>query len=286
MPRLLCFALVLPLILAIPAAAAAPPALAWAFWDQANPASTARVDHAVWDGLLSRYVVPGNDGIFRFRYAAVTPEDRQALAADLERLAGITVRALNRAEQMAYWINLYNELTVKVVLDHYPVKSIREIAISPGPFTTGPWGGKLVTIEGQTISLDDIEHRILRPIWHDPRVHYAVNCASLGCPNLARRAYDARGLETMLDAAARAYVNHPRGARVVDGKLVVSSIYIWFKDDFGGGDAGVIRHFRHYADPPLARALAPITRIDDDHYDWRLNDAAAADRVGLGGSAK
>jgi hypothetical protein len=120
--------------------AAAPPAQEWAFWHEANPASTARVEHTVWDGLLARYVVPGSDGINRFRYATATPGDRQALAADLDRLAGVPVRALNRAEQMAYWINLYNELTVKVVLDHYPVKSIRDIAISPGLFATGPWG--------------------------------------------------------------------------------------------------------------------------------------------------
>jgi len=87
MPRLLYLALMLPLILGTPAAAA-PPALEWAFWDQVNPASTARVEHAVWDGLLARYVVPGSDGINRFRYAAVTGEDRQTLTADLDRLAG------------------------------------------------------------------------------------------------------------------------------------------------------------------------------------------------------
>ena len=285
LPRLLYLALALPLMLAVPAAAA-PPALEWMFWHEANPASTARVDHAVWDGLLARYVVPGSDGINRFRYAAATPGDRQALATDLDRLAGVPVRALNRAEQMAYWINLYNELTVKVVLDHYPVKSIRDIAISPGLFAVGPWGRKLITIEGQAVSLDDIEHRILRPIWRDPRVHYAVNCASLGCPNLARRAYDAQGLEAMLDSAARAYVNHPRGASVVERKLVVSSIYIWFKDDFGGDDAGVIRHLKRYAEPVLTRELFLITRIDADHYDWHLNDAAAPNQVGLSGFTK
>jgi hypothetical protein len=266
--------------------AAAPPAQEWAFWHEANPASTARVEHTVWDGLLARYVVPGSDGINRFRYVAVTPGDRQALAADLDRLAGVPVRALKRVEQAAYWINLYNELTVKVVLDHYPVKSIRDIAISPGLFAAGPWGRKLITVEGQAVSLDDIEHRILRPIWRDPRVHYAVNCAALGCPNLARRAYDAQALEAMLDSAARAYVNHPRGASVLGHELVVSSIYVWFKDDFGGDDAGVIRHLKRYAEPALTQELSPITRIAADHYDWRLNDAATANQVGLSGVTK
>src|SRR5260370_23661258 len=127
-------------------------------------------------------------------------------------------------------MNLYEEMTVKIVLDHYPVKSIRDIAISPGLFATGPWGRKLITIEGRAVSLDDIEHRILRPIWRDPRVHYAVNCAALGCPNLARRAYDAQRLETMLEVAARTYVNHPRGSSVVDGNLVVAPAYNGSKD--------------------------------------------------------
>ena len=174
---------------------------------------------------------------------------------------------------MAYWINLYNALTVDTVLNHYPVGSIRDISISPGLFNRGPWDRKLVTVEGQALSLNDIEHRILRPIWHDPRIHYAVNCASLGCPNLANTAYDGSHLDAMLDAAARAYVNNPRGAAVHDGKLTVSSIYRWYEADFGSTDAGVIAHLKRYAEPPLAAALNGISAIADDHYDWRLNDA-------------
>src|SRR5260370_22097373 len=137
MPRLLYLAFVLPLILGVPAAAA-PPASEWAFWDQANPASTARIEHTLWDGLLARYVVPGSDGVNRVRYAAVTREDRQALAAYLDRLAVVPVRALNRAEQMAYWINLYNELTVKIVLDQCPLKRIPDTPLPPPLFPTSP----------------------------------------------------------------------------------------------------------------------------------------------------
>ena len=144
-------------------------------------------------------------------------------------------------------------------------------AISPGLFADGPWGAKLITVEGEQVSLDDIEHRILRPIWRDPRVHYAVNCASLGCPDLHARAWIAEGLDASLDAAARTYVNHPRGARVEDGRLIVSSIYDWFEEDFGGSDAGVIAHLKTFAAPPLAQALSSITRVSDDRYDWRLN---------------
>ncbi len=188
------------------------------------------------------------------------------------RLAALFGRH-RRTEQLAYWINLYNALTVKVVLDHHPLPSIRDISISPGLFSSGPWGAELVRVEGEPIRLDDIEHRILRPLWQDSRVHYALNCASLGCPNLAREAFTAENTERLLDAGARAYVNHPRGVSLVNGRLGVSSIYVWFEEDFGG-EAGVLAHLRRYADPKLAASLAPAAAIDDDAYDWSLNDAA------------
>jgi hypothetical protein len=115
----------------------------------------------------------------------------------------------------------------------------------------------------------------MRPTFKDPRVHYAVNCASVGCPNLMPKAWRAATLEADLDAAARAFVNHPRGARVKAGKLTVSSIYAWFKEDFGGTDAAVIAHLRQYASAELRRKLAAISTIDGDDYDWTLNGLSA-----------
>ncbi len=181
---------------------------------------------------------------------------------------------------------LYNALTVKVVLDHYPVDGIRDIDFSPGLFADGPWDKKLVEIEGEDVSLNDIEHRILRPIWRDPRIHYAVNCASIGCPNLQPTAFTAANTDALLAAAAQAYVNHPRGARVEGGKLIVSSIYVWFQEDFGGNDAGVISHLRRYADPGLRSRLSRIERIGDHFYDWSLNGAPSkpAQETRAGGS--
>ena len=252
---------------------AAPRAERWPRWEAQDAASTARVDHGAWDGLLARHLVQGADRINRLRYGRVPPADRAALDAYVTMLATQRVSTLARAEQRALWINLYNALTVKVVLEAYPVASIRDIRISPGLFASGPWGKKLVRIEDEPLSLDDIEHRILRPVWRDPRIHYAVNCASLGCPNLPREAFTAANTERLLAEGARAYVNHPRGARVENGRLTVSSIYVWFREDFGGSDAGVIAHLRAYAAPPLAAALAGVTRIAGDTYDWSLNEA-------------
>jgi hypothetical protein len=159
------------------------------------------------------------------------------------------------------------------VLEHYPVASILDINLSGGLAGRGPWSKKLVHIEGEEVSLDDIEHRILRPFWRDPRLHYALNCAALGCPNLGSRAFAPAGAEAALDEAAHGYVNHPRGARIDNGRLYVSSIYVWYKTDFGGSDRGVIEHLRRYAAPPLAPTLAPQASIAGDSYDWSLNDA-------------
>lgn len=183
--------------------------------------------------------------------------------------------------QRAYWLNLYNALTVKLVLDHYPVRSIREISISPGLLSVGPWRRKLVRIEGEELSLDDIEHRVLRPTWGDPRVHYALNCAALGCPNLQRSAYTAANTEALLARAAREYVNHERGARFEGERLIVSKLYIWFQEDFGGTDRGVIEHLQRYAEPPLAARLARTEGISDSEYDWRLNDAGSGRRASV-----
>jgi hypothetical protein len=253
---------------------AAPSARLWPRWEKHDPASTRRVDHGAWDEFLRRHVTVGADGIARLAYRAADAEDRRALAAYVADLQAAPVDDFARPEQLVLWINLYNALTAKVVLDHYPVRSIRDIDISPGLFADGPWGRKLASVAGEVLSLDDIEHRILRPIWRDPRLHYAVNCASLGCPNLLSAAFTAANVEAVLDEAARDYINHPRGARIDGGRLIVSSIYSWFQDDFGGSEPGVLAHLARYAAPPLLEALRGRRRIDAYEYDWALNDAA------------
>ena len=230
-------------------------------------------DHAAWGGLLARHWRMGEDGIARFDYARVTREDRGALDAYLASLVSVDPRALTRDAQFAYWVNLYNALTVRVVLDRYPVASIMEIKLTPGPLNFGPWRAKLVEIAGAALSLDDIEHRILRPIWRDPRIHYVVNCASLGCPDLPAAPLDPRDLERALDAAARNYIEHPRGLAFERDGLVLSKIYSWFREDFGGDEAGLREHLTRYADPATAARIAAARGIADYRYDWALNDA-------------
>lgn len=233
----------------------------------------------VYDTLLRRHVVAGTDGVTRVAYGRwrANAEDRAALDQAIGAMSARRPSTMSRAEAYAFWANLYNAVTLKVVIDRYPVASIRDIKgsswLDPKAYA-GPWRDQRVTVEGRGLSLDDIEHTIMRPGFKDPRVHYAVNCASYGCPNLMGRAWRAETLEADLQNAARAYVNHPRGVTVMPtGALRVSSIYRWFIEDFGGTDDGLRAHLRVYAAPALARALEGAPTIADHDYDWSLNRA-------------
>lgn len=231
-----------------------------------------------FDELLARYLIEAADGVNRVDYARwrASAADRRKLADYVATLAARRPSQMPRSEALAFWGNLYNAVTLTVILDNYPVDSIRNIRsegvwLDPKAWT-GPWRTPRVTVEGRRVSLDDIEHEIMRPTFRDPRIHYVVNCASIGCPNLWPRAWRAASLEADMDAAARAFVNHPRGAAVrADGSLWVSSIYRWFIEDFGGSDDGILAHLRRYAAPALAGAIDAGARIADHGYDWTLN---------------
>lgn len=231
-------------------------------------------DHTAFDALLAKFARKAPDGVVRVDYAgwSQSAADRNSLRRYLAALAGVDPRTLSRGEQFAFWANLYNAATLNVVLAAFPVSSIRDIR--PNFLAFGPWNQTVARIAGVDLSLDAIERDILRQAWRDPRVHYALNCASMGCPNLTLRAWRGADLSTTLDAAARAYVNHPRGAHFEGEALVVSSIYRWYAADFGGSDLSIIRHLMIYADAPLRQQLARTTRIARTGYDWSLNAAS------------
>ncbi|MGE3528307.1 MAG: DUF547 domain-containing protein [Methyloceanibacter sp.] len=239
--------------------------------------SAAPVDHSAWDNLLKTYVKPGADGLNRVDYAGLKAEGLPALRGYIAALEGVDPGMLDRNEQFALLANLYNAKTVEIVASRYPVKSIKDISLGGGlvaAVTGGPWKAKVVKLKGVDLSLDDIEHGILRPVFKDPRVHYAVNCASIGCPNLGTAAFTGATLDAQLDQAAKDYVNSPRGVRFDNGDPVVSSIYVWFIDDFGGTDQGVLDHLRKYAAPGLSEQLAGATSLGGDSYNWGLNGPA------------
>jgi len=242
-------------------------------WNQSDENNPASIDHGAWQELLKRYLSTNHpSGVNRVRYKNFSAADKQALKSYLSELQSIDPRQYNRAEQMAYWINLYNALTVDLILDNYPVKSIKKTGKKL--FSFGPWDDQLAQIEGNDLTLNDIEHKILRPIWKDRRIHYAVNCASYGCPNLSATAFTVKNTESLLEQGATDYINHPRGVSLHDGDLKVSSIYHWYSEDFGGDNTKLLLHLKRYAKPELKQALETFDGSIDHAYDWSLNDAS------------
>jgi hypothetical protein len=236
--------------------------------------SATYVDHEAWNRFLRIYTVENKDGDVRVRYAAVTPADQQDLKAYIAGLSRLDKGTLTRGAQLAYWSNLYNAKTIDVVLDHYPVDSIRKI--KDGVLDLGPWENKSLTIAGRPTSLHDIEHGIVRPLWSDtPEIHYILNCAAAGCPNLSRQAYTADNIEAHMSRAATEYVNDPaHGVRInAKGHVYVSKIYLWYREDFGDSQGSILKHLMDYAAPALKSQLEKAESISGYFYDWSLNDA-------------
>lgn len=233
---------------------------------EATPAPATQ--HSVWTRLLGKYVSMSEDGVNRVDYAALKASeiDREALDAYIATFSDMDLSGTG-PEEFAAWSNLYNALTVRYILGKYPLNSITD-----GYLFGGPWKKITVMAGGSEISLDGIEHDVLRKHFDDPRVHYAINCASYSCPNLPTTAWEAATLDADLEAAARQYINHPRGVTLTDKGLTVSSIYDWFEADFGGSKAAVLDHLQDYADPALAEEIRANPRIHAYEYDWSLND--------------
>lgn len=234
------------------------------------------IDHSAFDQFLrTYYVAPTNTnaphyGAALLRYADVTPADKAALTAYINRLQAVQVTSLNQDEQLAFWINLYNAQTIRVILDNYPVDSIRSIKTNAFDFK-GPWNDASLTVEGETLTLDNIENRIVRPIFNDPRIHYALNCAAIGCPNLRAQAFKGAGLNAVLDTQARTFINNPRAIKTEDGRVIASRIFLWYKKDYGDSEEDILSHIRQYANPELLQSLQGATNIDVYEYDWALN---------------
>lgn len=257
-----------------PHSMAAPKSALWSYWSAHQPQSSIEVDHQVWQGLLSRYVLASDDGINRVAYGEFDNTAKVELREYLNAMSHIAPTQLNQNEQLAYWINLYNAQTVQVVLDHPKKKSI----LSMGPFfSPGPWDEPYLTIEDKPVTLNDIEHRILRPIWRDHRLHYVLNCASIGCPNLSQTAYEAASVAQQLANAQIAFLQHPRAISFTDkGRLQLTSLFDWYLTDFAPDVSGLLTYLAVQR-PDLAADLAAISEKANANanidyvYDWDLN---------------
>lgn len=243
----------------------------WPMWEVNNPLSKNTISHQKWQAFLDKRVFANEEGINLVDYPHIDSADKKLLKNYIDQMSKINIDDYNRKEQLAYWINVYNALTVNVVVNYYPVSSIRKIKISPGLFSIGPWGANLINVTHMDLSLDEIHNRIIRSIWNDPRTHYAINNATLGAANLSKEAYRGAIIESQLNEAASNYINSLRGAQVIEGKLIVSKIYEWFAEDFGDNPADVIDHIKQFAKEPLYSQLKHINTIDSYVYNWHLN---------------
>ena len=251
---------------------AAPSADALKFWTAFEAESNLSVSHDAWQSLLDTYLsVEDADGVNRFDYGAVTKVDAKKLESYLDSLQKTDPRTLSRDEQLPYWINFYNALTVKVVLDEYPVSSIRDIRFLTSPF--GPWDKNLVTVAGEDLSLNDIEHGILRPIWQDPRIHFSVNCASIGCPNLAPKVFTSKNADALMESSAIDFINHARGVKIGTDSIVLSSIFDWYGSDFGENKTEILSYLARYYAGDDKQGLQRSDVELQFQYDWGLNKA-------------
>lgn len=186
--------------------------------------------HAGYDALLKRFVTDG-----RVDYRGLKA-DTAALDSYLDNTAGVSEAAFNawaESERLAFLINLYNAATLKLIVDHYPVKSIKYI----GSIFKGPWDQPVVRLLGNTITLDNLEHDIVRKQYSEPRIHMALVCAAKSCPTLRSEAYVADKLHAQLDDQSRRFLASPAGLRIDRGSKVVyfSSIFKWYGEDFVAG---------------------------------------------------
>jgi hypothetical protein len=220
------------------------------------------VDNSVYAVLLKKYVKNGMVDYQGFK------NEESKLDQYLKVLEKIDSSKLSRNEQFAFYINAYNAWTIKLVLSGYPgVKSIKEL----GSIFKSPWKKKLARIDGDVVSLDHIEHGILRPIFKDPRVHFAINCASKGCPPLRAEPYLGDVLDQQLDEMAKAFINDPTRNRLEGKTLYVSRIFKWFKEDFRND---IVGFFQEYAQGNLKKELdssAEEIKVKYLAYDWTLN---------------
>jgi hypothetical protein len=237
--------------------------------------------YAAWDALLKKHVRWLPDGKqSRANYKGFAT-DRAALKAVLDTMSAVpkaTFDGWSKPQQMAFLINAYNAFTVEIILTKYPdIKSIKEL----GLFNRGPWKNEFFTLLGSKRHLDWIEHEQLRPIYKEPRIHAAVNCASIGCPALRDEAFTAAKLEAQLEDGMRRFMGDRTRNRVKGDKVEINSIFKWFREDFEKGYGGfnkiedmLAKYAEQLSDVSAEQAALKAKTLSVSHldYDWSLND--------------
>jgi hypothetical protein len=221
--------------------------------------------HAIWDGLLKKYV--NGQGLVDYKGLK---HDGALLDQYLDLLSHKSPTSTwSVNEKMAYWINAYNAFTVKLILNHYPVKSIKDIGLAVQiPFINTPWTEKFFTIGGAKMSLDNIEHGTLRQQFTDPRIHFALVCAARSCPRLRNEAYTSTRLAEQLNEQGVYFLNDPTKNAITPGRASLSKLFDWYSGDFEKNSRSIVYWVNRYSQTKI-NADTPISYLD---YDWRLNE--------------
>ncbi|GEO04616.1 DUF547 domain-containing protein [Adhaeribacter aerolatus] len=231
---------------------------------QTKLAAQTPVSHEAFTRLLKQHVnTAGNVNYKGFI------KDSTQLNVYLKQLsANPPQKNWSKNDQLAYWINAYNAFTIQLIIRHYPLKSIKDIgSIIKIPFVNTPWDIKFIRIGRNTYDLNNIEHDILRKNFNEPRIHFAIVCASVSCPKLLNEAFVVARVEQQLEAQAKDFINDPSRNKITPAKAQLSSIFSWFKDDFTK-QGNLVDFINKYASFKL-RPNASITYLD---YNWNLNE--------------
>jgi hypothetical protein len=233
-------------------------------------------DYSAWQGLLGKYYDPARG----MSYKALKQSDKATLDQLRQKLATVDVAALPRNDQLAYWINLYNISTLAVVVDSYPVDSIRDLSTDP-IVRLNVFKKPSVKTKAGAMSLNDVENTRIREGFKDPRIHFAINCAAQSCPPIRIEPYQGAKINDQLDDQVRKFLNGPHGIRLAKsgGELVVHTTKImdWFGDDFNKWGGGPIAFSKRYVSSDKRKQMDTAGNqidLEFEDYDWKLNDAS------------
>lgn len=225
--------------------------------------------HQQFTNLLKGFTkIKNNQTLVNYKSLKKNKKQLNKYLNELEKISKKEFSDFSDNTKLAFWINAYNAYTLEIVLRNYPVKSIKDI--NSGSFlssimNSGPWDKKFIELMGMTLSLNDIEHQIIRKDFQEPRIHFAVNCASIGCPSLLREAFVANKLNEQLDVAAKNFITNQNKNILKDDTLFLSRIFDWYGDDFKkiGGYKKFIKKYIPYKGNP---------KIRFNEYNWKLNE--------------
>lgn len=222
-------------------------------------------DHSEWSNILEKFV----DEQGFVNYSGLLDNKQSLLNYTTYLSENPPTASWNKNDQLAYWINAYNAFTVLLIVDNYPIESIKDL----NPLLTIPtirsvWTKEWFEIGGKDFSLDYIEHKILRKEFDEPRIHFAINCASYSCPILRREAYEGLRIDEQLDEQARLFINDASRNTLGKDNVKLSLIFNWFGGDFKKGQS-LVQFVKLYSDV----AIDDDAKISFAKYDWKLNDS-------------